>query len=79
MLLELTPRKENGALEHHLHRHLTPEEGRLALERHLHTVTAMMRGSTTWDGFKRLVDRALPRHPHMPQLPLYYKDEDENC
>jgi hypothetical protein len=78
VLEELTPRKENGKLEHHLHRHLTPEEGRVALERHLHTVTAMMRGSATWNGFKRLLNRALPRHPEMPQLPLSFKDEDEN-
>lgn len=77
-LLELTPRKENGKLEHHLHRHLTPEEGRIALERHLHTVTAMMRGSATWDGFKRLLNRALPRQDAIPKLPLYFQDEDEN-
>lgn len=77
-LLALTPRKEDGKLQHHLHRHLTPEEGRVALERHLHTVTAMMRGSTTWEGFKRLIDRALPRQDAIPQLPLYFRDEDEN-
>jgi P63C domain len=77
-LLELTPRKDNGRLEHHLHRHLTPEEGRIALERHLHTVTAMMRGSTTWEGFKRLLDRALPRQDAIAQLPLYFQDHNEN-
>jgi P63C domain len=77
-LLALTPRREDGKLEHHLHRHLTPEEGRVALERHLHTVTAMMRGSATWDGFKRMLNRALPRQDAIPQLPLYFKDEDEN-
>lgn len=77
-LTELTPRNEDGRLKHHLHRHLTPEEGRVALERHLHTVIAMMRGSTTWDGFKRLVNRALPKQDAIPQLPLRYPGEDEN-
>jgi hypothetical protein len=76
-LLDRTPRKENGKLQYHLHRSLTPEEGRAALERHLHTVTAMMRGSTTWDGFKRLLNRALPRHDAVPQLPLQFRDENE--
>ena len=35
--------------------------GHPALEQHLHTVIAFMRASTSWDGFKRLLQRALPK------------------
>jgi len=77
-LLELTPRRENGRLEHHLHRHLTQDEGRAALERHLHTVTAFMRGSTTWTGFMRLMNRSLPKYNStLPLLIDTGDDEDD--
>ncbi len=65
----LTPRNEKGRLKHHLHRHLTPEEGRVALERHFHQVDALMKASNNWDTFKRLLERALPKHNATPMLP----------
>jgi hypothetical protein len=61
-----TPRDEKGRLKHHLHRRLTEDVGHPKLQQHLSAVTALMKASDTWDQFKPMVDRALPKYKRLP-------------
>lgn len=56
----VNPKNEKGRLRHTYTQWLTDEDGKPALDRHLHTLTALMRASSTWDGFMRLTNRSLP-------------------
>jgi hypothetical protein len=51
--------KGNRVVKHH--QWLTPDIGHPALAQHIHAVTTLMRASTTWDEFKRMLDRSLPK------------------
>ena len=65
-LKRLTPRNDKGRLKHHLHRRLTEDIGHPKLLQHLSSVTALMRASDTWNQFKILADRALPKYKSLP-------------
>jgi hypothetical protein len=65
-LRRIRPRDEKGRLKHHLHRRLTEDLGHPKLLQHLFAVTALMRASGSWDQFKLMVDRALPRQLSLP-------------
>lgn len=60
-LQALNPSNETGLRHHRHHQHLTPDIGHPALQQHLYGIVAMMRASTSWIPFLRLVDRAFPR------------------
>ena len=45
---------------HRHHQSPTDEVGHPHLDRHIASVTALMRASSSWQGFKRLFDRAFP-------------------
>ena len=50
------------------------------LERHLAVVTALMRASRTWEGFCKLLDRAVPTPGEKQELLLpdmYDEPEDD--
>lgn len=68
-LKEVNPKNEKGRLRHTYTRWLTDDEGKPALDRHLHTLTALMRASSSWDGFMRLTNRSLPRYSENIALP----------
>ena len=77
-LRRVTPRDEKGRLKHHYHRRLTTDVGHPALEKHLHAVIALMRASSNWEGFYRLVQRSFPRLTATLPLPLEFSGlEDE--
>lgn len=57
----LTGRDNEGRLKTKLHRRLTPELGHPALKAHLASIEALMRASSDWPRFKRLVQRAFPK------------------
>lgn len=61
-----TPRDEKGRLKHHLHRRLTEDVGHPKLLQHLSAVTTLMRASDTWEQFKGMLDRSLPKHRRLP-------------
>ncbi len=65
-LRRLTPRDEKGRLKTHLHRRLTEEVGHPKLQQHLSAVTALMKASDSWEQFKPMVDRALPKYKRLP-------------
>ncbi len=58
------------------HQFLTENVGNPHLERHLAVVTALMRASSTWDKFRRLLARALPSSPQQAHLPGFETEEE---
>lgn len=70
---------EDGRRKHKHHQFLTEDIGNPHLEKHLAVVTALMRASTTWDNFKRLLARAVPKSNENVQQGLWAEDEDEGA
>jgi hypothetical protein len=69
-LRRITTRNEKGYLQHKLHQRLTDDVGHPKLREHLAALVALMKASDSWTGFKRAVDRALPRYDAPLELPL---------
>jgi P63C domain-containing protein len=59
----------------HHHRLFTADLGIPELTAHIHAVTALMKASTNWDQFKRLLQRAFPKLGSTISLPL--TDDDD--
>lgn len=74
-LKRLTPRDDKGRLKTHYHRRLTEDLGHPRLREHLAAVIALMKASTTWDGFTQGLDRALPRFNKTVPLLLEYEQK----
>jgi len=55
------PADEKGQRRSRHHQWLTDDIGNPALAKHLYAVTGLMRGSTDWQQFKHLLDRAFPK------------------
>jgi hypothetical protein len=68
------PANEHGMRHHRHHQHLTADIGHPALQQHLHAILAMMRASTSWAPFMRMVDRAFTPFGSTYALAL---DDDE--
>ena len=60
-LEKLNPKKESGSRKAKHHQFLTEDIGHPALQQHLLGVMAIMRGSLSWDVFKRSLQRAFPK------------------
>jgi hypothetical protein len=65
-LHRLTPRDEKGRLKNKLFQRLTDDIGHPRLREHLASLVALMRAADDWDGFLRLLDRALPKYSDLP-------------
>lgn len=76
-LEELNPTDGKGRRKHKHHQHLTKDHGHPKLREHLNDVVLLMKVSDTWDGFRRLLDRAKPRISAPGELP-YYTGENDN-
>lgn len=77
-LHRLAERDEKGRLKHKLFQRLTETTGHPKLREHLAGATALMRASTNWSGFKRLLDKAMPRFDKTPLLPFKEDEEEMN-
>lgn len=55
------PKNENGHRKSKHHQWLTEDVGHPALAQHVHAVVMFMKASTDWDGFKSMLDRAMPK------------------
>lgn len=73
-LKKKNPRNEKGQAKTKDHQWLTPDVGHPALSQHLHAVIGLMRASTSWDGFKRILNRAFPKKNQ--QLEFDLGDQD---
>lgn len=65
------PRDEKGNRKVRHHQWLTEEIGHPALERHLYAVVGLMKIADSWDGFKKMIDRAYPKRGDTLQLNLF--------
>lgn len=64
------PVGENGSRKAKHHQWLTMDVGHPALAQHLHSSIALMRASDSWDQFKRMLDRSLPKRGDTLLLPM---------
>lgn len=74
-LKRITPRDDKGRLKHRYFQRLTEDVGHPRLREHLAAVIALMRASTTWQGFYRLMQRSFPKYNANLELP--WPDEDD--
>ncbi len=70
----LNPINDHGLRHHRHHQHLTHDIGHPALQQHLYAIIGMMRASTGWGPFMRMIDRAFPKIGSTYALAL---DDDE--
>jgi hypothetical protein len=70
------PPNEKGRRKYRHHQFLTEGIGNPHLEKHLASVTALMRASTNWGGFKRLLERAYPLNAAV-QLDLFGEPDND--
>lgn len=66
------PKTESGYRKQRHHQWLTEDIGHPALAQHLHATIVLMRASSDWPSFYRMVERALPKKTD--QLPLLLDD-----
>ena len=64
------PKDERGYRKGHHHRFLTDDVGHPALAQHLHAIIGLMRASSGWDQFYRMMNRAFPKRGATLELAL---------
>lgn len=64
------PKDSKGQRKKKHHQWLSDDIGHPALAQHLHAVIGLMRASSSWDQFKRLLDRAFPKKGNTLSLAL---------
>ncbi|MEI4234279.1 P63C domain-containing protein [Roseovarius sp. D22-M7] len=64
------PKLSKGTRKHRHHQWLTEDVGDPKLREHLASVITLMKASSDWEQFKRLVDRALPKFGATIEMPL---------
>lgn len=69
-LRALNPTNSKGERLSKHHQWFNPEYGHPELKQHISGVTALMRASSTWEGFKRSLDRAYPRYGDTMEMQL---------
>jgi hypothetical protein len=74
-LEQLNPKLENGHRKAKHHQWMTADIGHPALNNHLQGVLAIMRASSSWQGFNRLLKKAFPRVGDQLEL-LELEDSD---
>lgn len=65
-LKKRNPKNSRGKRRHKYFQWLTEDVGHPKLREHLAQVIVLMRATTRWDDFKRLLNRALPKWESMP-------------
>ena len=60
-LRRLNPPNETGHRKHKHHQWLTPDIGHPKLRDHLNGVIVLMKAASSWERFKRMLDRAFPK------------------
>lgn len=73
-LKRITPKNEKGQRKHKYHQRLTEDVGHPRLREHLAAVIALMKASTSWMQFYRMMQRSLPKFGANLELP--WPDEE---
>jgi hypothetical protein len=74
-LREKNPRQPSGERKRKHHQYLTEDLGIPELQTHLSNIIFLMKGCTSWDDFKRRLNRASPKYGDT--IPLGFDDEYE--
>jgi hypothetical protein len=77
-LKKLTPKDSQGRRKHKLFQRLTEDIGHDKLREHLIAVITLMRASTTWNGFYRMLQRVKPSYKHIVEQQPLFEDDEEN-
>jgi P63C domain len=78
-LKRLTPKDNKGRRKHKFFQRLTEDIGHEKLREHLIAVITLMKASTTWNGFYRMLQRVKPSYKHIAeQQPLFEEEDEEN-
>ncbi|HEX2554539.1 MAG TPA: P63C domain-containing protein [Microvirga sp.] len=77
-LKRVTPKTESGRPKDKLFQRLTSNLGYPKLREHLGSVVTAMKLSNDWHDFMRKLDRLHPRYGETMQLPLEYKEGDDD-
>ncbi len=76
-LKRLNPKDSKGRRKHKMFQNLTEDIGHPRLREHLSAVIALMKASTSWNNFYRMIERALPRYNTTLTIPWEDYMEDE--
>jgi P63C domain len=77
-LKKLNPKDERGCRKRRHHQFLTDDIGNPHLEKHVASAITLMKISSSYKGFKKHLDKALPVPKSQLQLPFGDDDEEEN-
>ena len=69
-LQKRNPKDDKGQRRAKHHQWLTEDIGHIALSQHLYAVMGLMRASSSWDQFKRMLQRGFPKKGETLQMPL---------
>jgi len=75
-LKKKNPKDESGKLKNRYFQWLTQNTGHPKLKEHLAALVALMKASTKWDDFHRMVNRALPKYTELPLFDELEKKEE---
>jgi hypothetical protein len=67
-LERLNPKNKKGSRQNKHHQWLTNDIGHTALSQHLHAVIALMKASTNWKDFKKLIRKSFPKKGDQREL-----------
>ena len=77
-LKKLNPKDESGRRKRRHHQFLTDDIGNPHLEKHVASVVTLMKISSTYKGFKKHLDKALPVPKSQMALPFDDMEDDED-
>jgi hypothetical protein len=73
-LKKVNPITPKGFRKHKHFQHLTEDIGHPKLREHIASINALMKASTSWNNFYRMVQRALPKQAQTTEMLLETKD-----
>lgn len=77
-LREVNPVQETGRRKRKFFQYLTEDIGNPALRMHLSNIIFLMKSCTSWNDFKRRLNRANPKYGDTLEIPFKYEDEEKN-
>ena len=75
-LKKITPKDSKGRRSHRFHQRLTENFGYKKLTETISNVTTLMKASSTYRNFNRLINRAMTKYGHTMEIPFDYGDEE---
>jgi hypothetical protein len=77
-LKKVTPVDDKGRRKHRYFQRLTENIGYKKLQETLSNVIVLMRAASNYRKFESMINRAMPKYGHSYEIPLDYREEDED-